>query len=187
MLPDRFPPHLRYERFFPWKVIPPRQQDAKGRWLCRWCGKPCPKGRFSWCSGGCYAEFLVRFSAANVRYYVFERDQGVCAKCGINTEWLENQARRIYRVARRMRGLDIRGLGAQWGPWPVGAWGSVSTSLWEADHIVPVVEGGGCCGLDNYQTLCVPCHKAETAALAARRARARDPQMELALVGCTND
>lgn len=33
---------------------------------------------------------------------------------------------------------------------------------WEADHIVEVRDGGGCCGLDNYQTLCVPCHKAKT-------------------------
>ncbi|GAG13619.1 unnamed protein product [marine sediment metagenome] len=40
---------------------------------------------------------------------------------------------------------------------------------WEADHIVPISEGGGCCGLDNYQTLCVPCHKKESAALAGRQ------------------
>jgi 5-methylcytosine-specific restriction endonuclease McrA len=44
---------------------------------------------------------------------------------------------------------------------------------WEMDHVVPVVEGGGLCGLDGYRTLCVPCHKSETAALAKRRAQAR--------------
>lgn len=44
---------------------------------------------------------------------------------------------------------------------------------WDADHIVPVVEGGGECGLENYRTLCKPCHKRETAALARRRAAAR--------------
>ncbi len=44
---------------------------------------------------------------------------------------------------------------------------------WEVDHIVPVVLGGGCCGLDNLRTLCVPCHKKATARLAAERARAR--------------
>jgi 5-methylcytosine-specific restriction endonuclease McrA len=42
--------------------------------------------------------------------------------------------------------------------------------LWEADHIRPVVEGGGACGLENLRTLCVRCHKVETARLAARRA-----------------
>lgn len=30
---------------------------------------------------------------------------------------------------------------------------------WEADHIVPVHKGGGGCGLENFQTLCVDCHK----------------------------
>lgn len=51
--------------------------------------------------------------------------------------------------------------------------------LWEMDHIVPVVEGGGGCGLDNLRTLCLACHRAETAALAARRARSRRVQGEL--------
>jgi 5-methylcytosine-specific restriction protein A len=46
-------------------------------------------------------------------------------------------------------------------------------SLWQADHVVPVVEGGGGCGLENLRTLCTPCHKKATAALAARRAHTR--------------
>jgi hypothetical protein len=32
-------------------------------------------------------------------------------------------------------------------------------SLWDADHIVPVKDGGGLCGLDNMRTLCISCHK----------------------------
>ena len=55
--------------------------------------------------------------------------------------------------------------------------------LWEADHIVPVVEGGGASRdvdpLANLRTLCRHCHKAETRALAARRAAARRKQQEL--------
>ena len=47
------------------------------------------------------------------------------------------------------------------------------SSGWEADHIVPVVEGGGSCGLENIRTLCIPCHRRETAALAGRRAARR--------------
>lgn len=35
-------------------------------------------------------------------------------------------------------------------------------SYWEADHIVAVVNGGGGCGLEGYQTLCVGCHRAKT-------------------------
>jgi 5-methylcytosine-specific restriction enzyme A len=30
------------------------------------------------------------------------------------------------------------------------------------DHVVPVVEGGGECGLDGLRTLCVPCHRKVT-------------------------
>jgi 5-methylcytosine-specific restriction endonuclease McrA len=33
---------------------------------------------------------------------------------------------------------------------------------WHADHIVEVRHGGGACGLDNFQTLCLDCHKAKT-------------------------
>ena len=33
---------------------------------------------------------------------------------------------------------------------------------WEADHIIPVHQGGGGCSLDNFQTLCTKCHKAKT-------------------------
>ena len=50
----------------------------------------------------------------------------------------------------------------------------VSTSgHWQADHIIPVAEGGGECGLENYRTLCTPCHKRETRALARRLAEQR--------------
>ena len=34
--------------------------------------------------------------------------------------------------------------------------------FWQADHIVPVCEGGGECDLSNYRTLCTPCHDKET-------------------------
>lgn len=33
---------------------------------------------------------------------------------------------------------------------------------WEADHINSVSAGGGGCGLENFQTLCLLCHKAKT-------------------------
>lgn len=33
---------------------------------------------------------------------------------------------------------------------------------WQADHIIPVMKGGGACTIDNFQTLCVVCHKAKT-------------------------
>lgn len=51
--------------------------------------------------------------------------------------------------------------------------GHRSASLWDMDHIKPVVEGGGSCELENLRTLCIGCHKRATAELAARRAQER--------------
>ena len=58
-------------------------------------------------------------------------------------------------------------------PYPPGRRGS---QWWDADHIVSVVEGGGECGLDNYRTLCLPCHRKVTRELHARLADARKKQ-----------
>lgn len=44
---------------------------------------------------------------------------------------------------------------------------------WEVDHIVPVVEGGGSCGLSNLRTLCWECHRRATRELAVRRGKIR--------------
>ena len=33
---------------------------------------------------------------------------------------------------------------------------------WQADHILPVIQGGGGCSLSNFQTLCMDCHKEKT-------------------------
>ena len=41
-------------------------------------------------------------------------------------------------------------------------------SLWELDHIVPLVDGGSH-DPSNLQTLCTPCHAKETAALGASK------------------
>ena len=46
-------------------------------------------------------------------------------------------------------------------------------TLWDADHIVPVVAGGGECDLSNIRTLCIRCHREVTAALRAARSEHR--------------
>ncbi len=44
--------------------------------------------------------------------------------------------------------------------------------------MVAVVEGGGECDLENYRTLCVPCHREVTADLRERlRASRRKPRI----------
>lgn len=55
----------------------------------------------------------------------------------------------------------------------------------EIDHIIPVIEGGGCCGLINLRQLCRKCHGKESGALrrrlnhAKRCAEGRPEQGEL--------
>lgn len=145
---------------------------------CRGCGQPVPKGRFTWCSDACVKRALIKIDPNVARSQVHQRDKGVCATCGFDAD----QAGRVLSFLQSRR-YDYRDstyaeaaifLANLWAPTKRPRSGLYYTPhLWEADHIVPVVEGGGGCELDNYRTLCVPCHKAETSALARRRALTR--------------
>lgn len=51
---------------------------------------------------------------------------------------------------------------------------------WDLDHIIPVIEGGGALGPENWRTLCrLTCHKRATAELAARRADQRKAEKKV--------
>lgn len=161
-----------------------RMQAPKGH--CRACQKPVPKGRKSWCSDACVQSAWIKLSPAFARTKVHQRDKGVCAECGFDAD-------QALRVLNRLRyGKTGVGYRADYGDTReredaitvlVNVWTQPKRPhtgriynlphLWEADHIVPVVEGGGACELENYRTLCVPCHREVTRELAARRARAR--------------
>lgn len=79
------------------------------------------------------------------------RDRGVCAACGTDTIALKKELYELTETSRseRLKNLSISDK-------------EFKKSLWQADHIVPVVQGGGCSGLSNIQTLCTACHKAKT-------------------------
>ena len=132
-------------------------KGANGRNLCRWCNLEVPKGRVTFCSAWCVEEWRVRSDPGYIREKVLERDRGVCAGCGIDCLHAERELKRLRGVARLKAFLD----------WGLRA-GS-RKSLWDADHIVPVVEGGGECDLENIRTLCLKCHRAVTAELRKRR------------------
>jgi 5-methylcytosine-specific restriction enzyme A len=130
----------------------PQLKDAAGKSLCLECDGPITEPRRrTFCGKACEDNFRLKTSPNHVRQMVFRRDNGICAKCRVDT-----------MAAKRASGvpdvwLRARGTG----------------DLWQADHIVPVIEGGGECGLENFRTLCSACHKEETAMLAKRRAVAR--------------
>lgn len=153
---------------------------------CRWCGGPVPARRRRWCGQACVDQYLIRASAAHVRQKVHARDRGVCAKCGLDTDELRRLARLAARkLARWRRRHRAPGNGSWIGSVPlntpqhgrVTVW--LDRTLWEADHIVPVAEGGGACGLDNYRTLCIWCHPRETGQLRRRLNRRKRGQETL--------
>ena len=135
---------------------------------------------------------MVRRSPPFARLKVGQRDHGVCALCGVDTRRQQGAYHRLGRAVLRRAGREpFRGRGySEWRPhaWmgpevgPVRElamqkygipYGRLETDWWDCDHILPVVEGGGACGLEGLRTLCIPCHQAETAALRARLAGAR--------------
>jgi 5-methylcytosine-specific restriction endonuclease McrA len=98
---------------------------------------------------------------------VFERDGGVCLKCGISTPKMELVLSDLFYHQRDAWEL-------MWGMLHANGYSqNRKNGLWDADHIQAVTEGGGACGLDNYRTLCIPCHKDETRKLHKRMAAAR--------------
>ena len=71
--------------------------------------------------------------------------------------------RRHDRVTARHAEARLRGATPVSQTWKIRE-GS-RKSLWDADHLVPVAEGGGQCDLSNMRTLCLLCHREATAAL----------------------
>ena len=171
----------------------PLQRDEQGRPLCRFCGGLVPPPRRTFCSNICIDEWVLRTDTAHARKRVWERDHGVCARCGRDTvadARAVKEARRAYWEARgigdRAEAAKIRALwiyaryGLSWDraryglSWDRWWWRADSIPpLWEAQHVQAVAEGGGECGLDGYQTLCRECHRLETVALAIRVMLAR--------------
>ncbi len=136
-------------------------RGPNGRGLCRWCALEVPPRRFTFCSAYCVHEWKLRSQPAYLREQVFLRDKGMCGGCGVDTAF---ELRRL----RRSRGVRRLELMAHWGMKT-----KLRKTLWDADHIVPVVEGGGECDLANLRTLCLRCHRTATAALRERIRRAK--------------
>lgn len=165
------------------------EKGPNGRNLCRWCKTEVPKGRRTFCGDDCVHEWRVRTDPQYVRHKLRERDQGICCKCGIDTEalypaigqlkrdccaiprhddYLRRRAYYHWRDSHTRKLFDavIDGCGFR---------GWENRSLWEAHHKHAVAEGGGECGLDNFETICLRCHKAETAELRKRLAKGKQP------------
>lgn len=146
----------------------PLEKGPNDRNLCRWCKKEVSGRRRTFCSDECVHEYRLRSDQGYLRQCTFERDRGICKLCGLNTEMLKKIIEVGKLLDRRAGEFLIKQLGVQTVGWKMDL-----QTLWNADHIVPVVEGGGECGLENIQTACVWCHRQKTAEEAAERARCK--------------
>lgn len=139
----------------------PYTDAARG--TCRWCGEAILHESGKHCGDvnrrrrwhpACADEYNLS-DPREARRAVRKRDRGRCQTCKLDT----------YQLGRDVKGRGrtpkLRELGFK-----------PRRSLWELDHIVPLVDGGGH-DLDNMQTLCVPCHERKTSHEARERARAR--------------
>lgn len=149
-------------RYAAWEDYP-KKKDAVGRWLCRWCGVALSGRRTSWCSKECQREVEVR-CGHHVRRAVWLRDKGVCAQCGRDTNAIRRKLRALWKLSSRARWLaEIQGLSL--------TRSEAHRTLWQAHHVKSVEEGGGACGVEGYETLCLWCHKQENVKQAAKRRR----------------
>jgi 5-methylcytosine-specific restriction enzyme A len=161
-------PTARAKTFLPYPVFMSTQRAMAGGWvdrdelekgpsgrnLCRWCHLEVPGRRVTFCSDWCVHEWKLRTDAGYLREKVFERDRGVCTLCGIDCV-------AAYTHIRRLRGGARLRAAAEWN---LGG----RKSLWDADHVIPVVEGGGECDLSNMRTLCLKCHRTQTLEIRRR-------------------
>jgi len=131
---------------------------SNGLPLCRWCDlEVLAKRRRTFCSDYCVDQWRLRTDPGYLRDQVFARDRGRCAVCQIDTVAAYAALKRARGTARAA-GLRLYGMKSI----------ASRRSLWDADHILPVAEGGGQCDLDNIRTLCLLCHREATAKLRAR-------------------
>lgn len=148
-------------------------QRQKGE--CTWCGRQVAGKRQTWCSQDCVNAFMA-LRPSYIRRIVHARDGGRCAVCGVNCD-------RMYQLMHRLLHLNWRSRDSQWQPaiellakhWRDRGFRTktIFDEYWQADHVLAVCDGGGLHGVDNFRTLCVPCHHKRTSQDNSRRAAAK--------------
>ena len=133
------------------------EKNDEGYIMCRMCGMSVLPPRRTMCSPDCVHELRLRTSARYVRDCLYMRDKGICCKCKIDTKKTAKTAMNLDGDERK-KFLKKYNISLKRKIWKRKHGGG----LWDADHIIAVKDGGGCCGLDNYQTLCISCHKNKT-------------------------
>lgn len=139
--------------------IPEEKIRGWRRGLCRWCLKPVEGNRRTFCRS-------VSTGREHLGTIIVPRPYRpllgpFTMGSGCVHEWRLRTDGNYIRHSVEARDAKVCALCSRVDP------------KWEADHIVPVVEGGGGCGLEGYRTLCRPCHVQVTRELRARLSTAK--------------
>jgi len=140
---------------------------------CCWCGGNLPNASLrkgvqsTYCSHECAEEGRLRrggmYASSRIRQQLFSLEAGVCQICGVDAHALFLRIQALQPVQRLSALQDVKWIS----PKSSRALNRLlqnpkECDFWQADHKIPVMEGGGSCGLDNFRTLCTPCHNNET-------------------------
>lgn len=147
-------------------------RSVKG--ACTWCGVLVAPPRRTWCSQECVDAFNWTQPGVQ-RSRIGQRDRGVCAACGLDTERLLRLQWRFIRLWERWHPDERRSAADR------AFWEAVGLSppdmhrdtLWDLEHRVAIADGGDPFDPANLQSMCSWCHKKKTAREAAERARRR--------------
>lgn len=138
-------------------LITPIEKDEYGHSLCRECREVIPKGRRAYCSDPCHWNYMIRhspeFAAAMFRQKYGTR----CAGCGKDEESVKRAWSAAYDLLFAEESLEFL----------------LPFKDFPLDHVKPVSDGGGSCGLENYRLLCPKCHTGITSTFNRDRAARR--------------
>jgi SWI/SNF-related matrix-associated actin-dependent regulator 1 of chromatin subfamily A len=144
---------------------------------CAWCAELFQTQNLTvdvdatYCSWKCAEEGRIRrgnmYSSSKIRAALFELEHGVCQMCHIDAHGLFERIK-CLQPAERLNALLNANFKLPSTKRDRFLQNPEEHDFWQADHIHAVAEGGGGTGLDNFRTLCTPCHRIETSKLHSR-------------------
>jgi len=114
---------------------------------CRWCGGLVVRPRRTFCGEACVHAYRMRSSAGYRRAALFEARGPMCEICSVDTCVIGAALRRSPERARAEYSLSRA---------RVSRPRRLRGAVFDADHIIPVFQGGGGCGLENLRLRGVP-------------------------------
>lgn len=140
--------------------------------LCRWCGldvKRISSKRRTFCSDECVHEYSIRSNSSYIRKYIAKRDNYICQICGLNCRGFLKHLNNYVRTKLWEEGNQKtrRQLEEEFFAMNHMEWVNINnrSTFYDIDHIIPVSKGAGQCGEENLRTVCLRCHRIETAKL----------------------